>query len=80
MKTFEDLEFKRHPLAGSILGEAVIAKMEFENGAYISVIGGGVGMYGDGKETFEVMTLNDVHGHLTKEEVTAEMLKLQEVR
>lgn len=50
MKTFEDLEFKPHPngMGGKL------AQMELGNGYKISVVGGGKGLYGNGKTTFEV--------------------------
>jgi hypothetical protein len=50
MKTFNDIKFKLHPNGmGGILGQ-----MELGNGYKISVVGGGRGLYGDGKKTFEV--------------------------
>ena len=50
MKTFNDIKFKLHPNGmGGILGQ-----MELGNGYKISVVGGGRGLYGDGKNTFEV--------------------------
>jgi hypothetical protein len=73
--TFEDLEFKSH---GNI-GGATHAKMIFENGHKISVVGGGMGLYGDGVNTFEIWRScdEDIKGHLTKEEVTEQMIELQ---
>lgn len=50
MKTFNDIKFQLHPNGmGGILGQ-----MELESGYKISVVGGGRGLYGDGKNTFEV--------------------------
>jgi hypothetical protein len=50
MKTFNDIKFKLHPNGmGGILGQ-----LELGNGYKISVVGGGRGLYGDGKKTFEV--------------------------
>ena len=50
MKTFNDIKFKLHPNGmGGILGQ-----MDLDNGYKISVVGGGKGLYGDGKKTFEV--------------------------
>lgn len=74
MKTFQDLVFKIHPK-----GSGVQAIMNFENGHRISVVGGRNGLYGDGISTFEIWRScdNDVKGHLTKEEVTQEMIDLQ---
>lgn len=73
--TFEDLKFKPHPNG---LG-GVQAIMEFDNGHRISVIGGGRGQYGDGVSTFEIWRSCDdgIKGHLSKEEVTEEMMDLQ---
>ena len=50
MKTFNDLEFGPHPngMGGKL------AQMDLGNGYKISVVGGGRGLYGDGKTTFEV--------------------------
>lgn len=74
-KTFKDLKFNPHP---SGLG-GVQAVMEFDNGHRISVVGGRQGLYGDGVRTFEIWRScdGDVKGHLTPEEVTEEMVELQ---
>jgi hypothetical protein len=64
MKTFDDLKFKLHPNGmGGILGQ-----MELGNGYKISVVGGGKGLYGDGKTTFEVAMFDRI----------GEMIKLGE--
>lgn len=64
MKTFDDLKFKLHPNGmGGILGQ-----MELGNGYKISVVGGGKGLYGDGKTTFEVAVFDRI----------GEMIKLDE--
>ena len=75
IKTFDDLIFTPH----RVVPKAIQCYKEFNNGKWISVVGGGTGLYGDGKSTFEVLTsdINDPVGHLSKEEVTHEMLKLQ---
>jgi hypothetical protein len=74
-KTFKDLEFNPH--RNGLGGKQAI--MNFDNGHRISVVGGGIGLYGDGITTFEIWRScdGDVKGHLTKEEVTEEMLELQ---
>ena len=74
---FEDLKFKPHPTKIS----GVQAIMEFENGHRISIVGGGVGIYGDGVHTFEIWRSCDdnVKGWLTPEEVTEQMISLQEL-
>ena len=76
--TFEDLVFKPH----GMIRRAVHAKMTFENGHKISVVGGcGFGIHGDGVETFEIWRSCDggAQGYLTKEEVTQKMIELQEL-
>lgn len=56
MKTFNDLEFGPHPVG--IKG--TIAQMELGNGYKISVVGGHIGLYGDGETTFEVAMFDRV--------------------
>ena len=75
--TFDDLEFKPHGLMSGVIH----AKMTFENGHKISVVGGDMGLHGDGINTFEIWRSCDggVHGYLTKEEVTKKMIELQEL-
>ena len=84
-KTFKDLKFfvipKRssYPHTSGLGGQQAI--MKFDNGHRISVVGGGIGLYGDGVNTFEIWRScdSDVKGHLTKEEVTEEMIELQKL-
>lgn len=52
MKTFKDLKFKKHP----IIKGAVQAVIDFDNGHWVSVVGGGSGLYGNGTTLFEVMS------------------------
>ena len=53
MKTFKDLKFKKHPT----MDNAVKATYDFDNGQWISVIGGdSYGIDGDGKYDFDVMS------------------------
>jgi hypothetical protein len=78
MRTFNDLIFKQHP----IVPDGVQAIMKLKNGYEISVVGGGRGLYGDGKKTFEIavfdrqgemIALGDgdqVLGYQTRDEVT----------
>jgi hypothetical protein len=49
--TFQNLVFKPHP--NGIRG-CKQAKHKLPNGITISVVGGGTGLYGDGKDTFEM--------------------------
>ena len=77
IKTFDDLEFKTHPTLGFPSKQAT---MDFKRGGWISVVGGGPYLHGDGVTTFEVMTSEtdgDIIGYLPKEEVTEYMLRLQ---
>jgi hypothetical protein len=86
VKTFNDLVFKRHRISEGypndiedLLGfrNAIHATMMFDNGNTISVVGGGP-LYGDGVDTFEVMDHEgEVHGYLTKSEVTKLMSEAQ---
>jgi hypothetical protein len=73
--TFKDLVFNQHR---SGFG-GVQAILEFDNGHRISVVGGREGLYGDGVNTFEIWRScdDDVKGWLTPEEVTEEMIELQ---
>lgn len=48
--TFDDLVFTPH----TVVPGGKKAYMEFPNGTNVSVVGGGQGIYGDGKKTFEV--------------------------
>jgi len=77
IKTFDDLEFKTHPTLGFPSKQAT---MDFKRGGWISVVGGGPHLHGDGVTTFEVMsslTDEEVLDYLTKDEVTEHMLGLQ---
>ena len=81
-KSFKDLKFESHK---SILTPgAVQSYLEFDNGHFASVVGGAEGLYGDGKETFELGYIDDnvpdgidVQGWLTPEEVTMGMIQIQ---
>jgi hypothetical protein len=74
---FKDLKFTPHPNG---MG-GVQAKMDFDNGHRISVVGGSEGLYGDGVNTFEIWRScdSDVKGYLTPEEVSDEMISLQKL-
>lgn len=81
-KSFKDLEFKPHGVV--MTPGAVQAYLEFDNGHFASVVGGAAGLYGDGKETFELGYIDDndpdsidVQGWLTPEEVTMGMIQIQ---
>jgi hypothetical protein len=76
-KTFKDLNFQPH--RNGMGGRQAIIK--FNNGHRMSVVGGGIGVYGDGVTTFEIWRSCDdnVKGYLTAEEVTEEMVELQDL-
>ena len=86
VKTFNDLVFGPHRIAEGYPDDmqdfmgfrnCIHATMKFDNGNTISVVGGGP-LYGDGVDTFEVMDYEgEVHGYLTKSEVTKLMSEAQ---
>ena len=85
IKTFEDLNFEPHK--NVMTKGAVSSYLEFDNGHFASVVGVRnlrAGLYGDGKETFELGYIDDndpdsmdVQGWLTPEEVTMVMIQIQ---
>jgi len=84
IKMFDDIVFKPHPLSDvPNMRDAIIGVLEFDNGYFASVVGGGTGLYGDGVTTFEIgfedlETGNiDVIGWLSKGEITDEMIRIQ---
>jgi len=73
---FDNLVFKPHPNGWG----GVQATGNFPvNGKWYSVVGGGIGLYGDGITTFEVWGdgMDDVIGWLTKEEVESWLVDMQ---
>ena len=73
---FDNLEFKPHRLGRG----AVQATGHFPiNGKLYSVVGGGIGLYGDGITTFEVWgdNMDDPMGWLTIDEVEDWLLQMQ---
>ena len=73
---FDNLEFKPHRLGRG----AVQATGHFPiNGKWYSVVGGGIGLYGDGITTFEVWgdNMDDPMGWLTIDEVEDWLLQMQ---
>jgi hypothetical protein len=80
LKTFSDLKFGKH--GNSWMVGAIQAILNFDNGHFVSVVGGGNGLYGDGVKTFEVGfplpgDSIDVEGWLSPEEVTTLMINIQ---
>lgn len=89
MKTFTDLIFESHP--NIMMGFSTQATMTFENGYGVSVITGRAA-YGsdnapyelavlgkDGSLTYDTPITDDVIGHLTPDEVTQLMVKVQKL-
>jgi hypothetical protein len=53
-------QFQPHPI-----GEGVIARIPMNHGGYeLSIVGGAMGLYGDGKDTFEVAIFADSTGDM----------------
>ncbi len=77
LKTFKDLSFQPKQFA-----DGIIASITFDNGTYISVIGGSCA-YGNGYTSFEIMSTvserrsRGVDGWLSKTQVTRRMRYLQ---
>ena len=91
MKTFDDLIFEPHPIAGCGIDKCKDCKravMNFDNGYGVSVIFGEV-FYSNGIDTYELAVLlkgriyypheigNDVLAYISKDEVTEAMMKIQ---
>jgi hypothetical protein len=86
MKTFKDLEFKKHGL-----GEGIQSKLSFDNGYGVSVVrtswsyGGKDGLYElavldeNGYLTYNTSVTNDVIGYLSEEEVSNTMEQVQKL-
>ena len=77
---FDDLVFNPHPVLSKFQPDAVQATGHFSiNGKWYSVVGGGIGLYGDGVTTFEVWgdDMDDPIGYLTKDEVEEWLLDMQ---
>ena len=78
---FKNLVFEKH----KIVPNGVQAKMKFNNGEWISVVGGigNCGLYGNGITSFEVMssvtekTKQGVRGWLSKKQVDNHLRYLQ---
>ncbi|CAB4136382.1 hypothetical protein UFOVP584_35 [uncultured Caudovirales phage] len=91
MKTFKDLKFEKHSIASvERYQNAKQAKETFKNNYGVSVIIGEC-FYSNGKDTYELAILyndgitygtgitDDVLGHLTKDEVSEIMIKVQKL-
>jgi hypothetical protein len=73
MITFpKDFEERQHPLYNLGYNDAKQWIYVKPNGGTISIVGGAIGLYGDGIETFEMWDMDehdDVRGWLTKEDI-----------
>jgi hypothetical protein len=76
---FDELEFETHPYDD----EAVWCNVEFDNDNYISIVGGGSTMYGNGTTTFEIkstftdMTEEGVIAYATIDKLNHHLILLQ---
>ena len=82
IKTFSDLKFKPH--GNNWMGDkAVQATLDFDNGRWISAVGGAPGLYGDGVNTFEIGFPISEEGDMeiivyqSPESITEEIFKIQ---
>ena len=85
-KTFEDIDFERNEDLDGVVG-----RIMFDNGFGASIVrhimsyGGKLGLYElaildkEGDLTYDTPVTNDVVGHLTPEEVTNYLIKIQEL-
>ena len=89
---FNELTFEQHSAHNPT---AVKAKMFFPNGYGVSVVGGGIGLYGNGVDTFELAVLkgtkdqwkltyetpitDDVIGYNSKDEISDLMKQVSEL-
>ena len=85
-KTFDDIDFEKHEELGGVVG-----RITFNNGYGASVVrhmmsyGGKQGLYElavldkEGHLTYDTPVTSDVVGHLTPEEVTNYLIKIQEL-
>lgn len=89
MKTFKDLQFKKHPGSTKEFDMGVVSRLEFDNGWSVSVVkgqhtyGGDRGLYElavfkDGEIHYDNPVANgDVIGYLREEDVTDSMILIQ---
>jgi len=71
-----DFNKKNHPVC-SAGGVQFLPK--FKSPVFISVVGGAVGLYGDGVTSFELMIGELVHGYLSANEVTDKINQVLEL-
>lgn len=70
----EDFKLTLH----SIVPGAIQYKATKPNGTIISIIGGGMGLYGDGDTTFEMWDMDEEEprGYMTKDQINEYLSKL----
>ena len=79
---FKDLVFKKHLVEPN----GVQATLGFDNGEWISVVGGSKHFYGNGVTSFEIMSSSTkktkigVKGYLSKEQVNRHIKYLQKIK
>ncbi len=56
-------------IAHPVCSGAIQFKPKKEQPVFISIVGGEMGLYGDGEKTFELMIGDKVHGYLSTNEV-----------
>lgn len=90
-KTFNDLEFKPHPGSTEVYDLGIVSRLFFPNGYGVSVVkgkytyGGPEGLYelavldSNGSLTYETPITDDVIGHLSENQVTNIMKRVQEL-
>lgn len=64
-----DFTKKSHP----VIPRAVQFLPTKKQDIFISIVGGGMGLYGDGENTFEIMIDDEVTGWLTNEEINIKL-------
>ena len=86
-KTFDDFEFKPHPMGNGVQGVVM-----FDNGYGASVVqtdysyGGRLGLYElaildkNGELTYDTPITDDVIGYLTPEQVTEKLIEIQDLK
>lgn len=77
MKIFfpTDYNMTAHP----VIPNATQFKPCEEQPIFISIVGGGLGLYGDGIETFELMIGNKVYGFLSPSEIDKKVNQVLEL-
>lgn len=83
VKTFKDLRFKSHHIVPNAVSAVLyLPLIDKGEGGWFSVVGGGKGLYGDGKSTFEVWAedMGNPITYLDKKQITKTMLARQKTK